>query len=104
MENLVEKLQNEIGLSEDEAVQAVSVVKEYMDEEGLKIDWDKFFKGKYEEFIDKANRKFRKAARKMDDLSDDLSDKMEDFATQTKRKARDLSKKVYDVLDEEVSE
>lgn len=101
MENLVEKLQKEVGLSEEQSLQVISVVKEFMDDEGITIDWDKFIKGKYKALIKQANEKFKSAARKMDDLSDELSDKMEDFATQTKRKARDLSKKVYDALDEE---
>ena len=50
MEDLIKKLQEEAGLSENQALKVISIVKEYMDNEGHKIDWDKFFKEKYEDF------------------------------------------------------
>lgn len=102
MENLIQKLQDEVGLTEEQAIETIAVVKEYMDEEGMSIDWNKFFKGKYNEFLKRSESFVNKMSSKMDDLSDKVSDKMEDMGTEAKRTVRDLSKKVYDKLNDEV--
>jgi gas vesicle protein len=104
MENLIQKLQNEAGLTEEQALKAVTVVKEYMDDEGMSIDWNKFFKGKYNEFLERSESLVNKMSRKVDDFSDKVSDKIEDMSIDAKRAVRDFSKKVYDKLDEEVKE
>ena len=104
MENLIQKLQDEAGLTEEQALKAVTVVKEYMDDEGMSIDWNKFFKGKYNEFVDRTKSFVNEVSGKVDDFSDKVSDKIEDMSIDAKRAVRDFSKKVYDKLDEEVKE
>ncbi len=101
MENLIEKLQKEAGLTEDQAINAIAVIKDYMDEEGISIDWNVFFKGKYNEFLKRSKSIAENISHKMDDLSDKVSDKVEDISTQAKRTVRDFSKKVYDKLNDE---
>lgn len=101
MENLMQRLQDEVGLTEEQALETIAVVKDFMDEENISVDWNKFFKGKYNEFTKKTATFAKKFSRKMDDISDKVSDKAEDIAIQTKRGVRDLSKKIYDKLNDE---
>jgi gas vesicle protein len=92
MENIIEKLQKEVGLSEDQAMKSLNVIKEYMDKENLHIDWEKFFKGKYENFKDSISTFFSKISDKAEDWSDKIGDKVEDLKTDTKQKIKDVSK------------
>lgn len=101
MENLIKRLQEEVGLTEEQALQTVAVVKDFMDKEDISVDWNKFFKGKYEEFRTKTKSFMKGVSHKVDSLSDKVFDKAEDIATHTKRTARDLSKKIYDKLNDE---
>lgn len=95
MENLVKRLQTEAGLTEDQAVKAIAVMKDFMDKEGLTIDWNNFFKGKYSDFKDQTKSFVAY-------MSNKVSGKVEDMSTQAKRAARDFSKKVYDELNDEL--
>lgn len=88
MENLIKKLQEEAGISEDQAIKAVSAMKKFMDEEGIDIDWGKFFKGKYEEYGEKAKDLYEKLSVKADDLVDKAGDFVE--------KAKDEVSKLFD--------
>jgi hypothetical protein len=90
MENLINKLQREAGLTEEQAIKAVSVVKDYMDKEGLDIDWDKFFKGKTEEFINKAKDLFSDVSKHTQSYTDKFVDKVDEFADKARRKASDF--------------
>lgn len=100
MENLVKKLQEEVGLTEDEAIKTISVVKEYMDKEGMEIDWEKFFKGKTEEFLAKAKILFSNISKQTQPYTDKFSDKMEDIASKARKGAHDISKKAADFFDD----
>jgi len=90
MENLIKKLQVEVGLTEDEAIKTVSVVKDYMDKEGLEIDWDKFFKGKSEEFLSKAKVLFSDVSKQTQSYTDKFVDKVDEFADKARKKASDF--------------
>lgn len=92
MENIIEKLQKEVGLNEDQAVKSLKVIKEYMDKENLQVDWEKFFKGKYEHFKDSVSTFFSKISDKAEDWSDKIGDKVEDLTTDAKQKMKDVSK------------
>ena len=87
MDNLIKRLQNEAGLTQEQAIKSLSIVKDFMDKEDIKIDWEKFAKGKYENFTDKAK-----------EMYDNISDKAEDLATEAQRKMRDLSHKASDMM------
>ncbi len=101
MENLVKRLQEEVGLTEEQALQTIAVMKDFMDKEDISVDWNKFFKGKYDDFVKSTASFMKKFSRKVDEFSDKFSDKAEDFAIHTKRAARDISKKIYDKLNDE---
>ncbi len=101
MEDLLKKLQEEAGLSEEQAVKVVTIVKDFMDKEGLKIDWEKFFKGGYGDLKDQAKSLFDVFSHKAREYSDKLEDKVEDLTIQAKRTARDLSQKASDYLDDD---
>ncbi len=100
MENLVNRLQNEVGLTEDQAIKAISVVKDYMDKEGLDIDWEKFFKGKSEDFLEKAKGLFSNVSKQTQSYTDKIVDKVDTFADKARKSAHDLSQKAADFFDE----
>lgn len=101
MENLILKLQTEAGLTEEQAIKALKVIKDYMETEDISIDWDKFFKAKYNEYSRRSKSFVNNASQQMDDFTDKVSDKIEDATIHAKRKARDFTKKIYDKLSDE---
>lgn len=90
MENLVRKLQEEIGLSQDDAIRAVSLVKDYLDKQGVDVDWDKLFKEKSEDFIDKAKGVFSNVAKHTQSYTDKIVDKIDSFADKARKGAKDM--------------
>lgn len=101
MENLLKRLQEEANLSEEQAVKVMTIVKDFMDKEGVDIDWDKFFKEKYGDLKDQAKSLFDVISNKAREYSDKIEDKVEDLTVQAKRTARDLSQKASDYLDDD---
>lgn len=101
MDNLLKRLQEEAGLTEEQSVKALAVIKDYMDKEGFEIDWEKFFKEKYGDLKGQAASFFDTLSKKANEYSNKLEDKMEDITIQAKRTTRDLSQKVSDYLDDE---
>lgn len=100
MENLIKKLQDEVGLTQDQAIKTISVVKDYMDKEGLEIDWEKFFKGKSEDFVEKAKGLFQNMSKQTQSYTDKIVDKVDDFTDKARKSAHDLSQKAADFFDE----
>lgn len=101
MENLLKRLQDEVGLTEEQAVKTISVVKDFMDKEGLAIDWEKFFKNKYDDLKDQAKSLFDVLSDKAREYTNKIEDTVEDLSVQAKRAARDLSQKASDYLDDD---
>lgn len=101
MENLLKRLQEEAGLSEEQSAKVLVVVKDFMDKEGLDIDWEKFFKGKYGDLKGQAKSLFDTISSKANEYSNKLEDKVEDITIQAKRAARDISQKASDYLDDD---
>lgn len=100
MENLIKRLQEEAGLTQDQAVKAISVIKDYMDKEGLDIDWSKFFKGKAEDFKEKAKELFSNVSNQTQSYSDKIADRLDDLADKARKGAHDLSQKAADFFDD----
>ncbi|MFV0417668.1 MAG: hypothetical protein ACK5KT_02895 [Dysgonomonas sp.] len=100
MENLIKKLQEEAGLTQDQAVKAISVIKDYMDKEGLEIDWSKFFKGKADDFTERAKELFANISDQTHNYSEKIADKLDDFAEKARKSAHDLSQKAADFFDD----
>lgn len=98
MDNLIKKLQEEVGLTEEQALKTLSVVKQHMDTEGVDIDWEKLFKGKYNEFVDTVKSFYDNYSQHAEEYSNKLADKVEDLAQQAKKTAQDLTKKASDLL------
>ena len=46
METLIGKLESEAGLTQEQAIKAIQVFNEYLNENDLKIDWEEFIKAK----------------------------------------------------------
>lgn len=100
MENLVKRLQDEAGLTEEQAIKAISVIKDYMDKEGIEIDWGKFFKGKAEDFKEKAKELFSNVSDQTQSYSEKIADKLDDLAERARKGAHDLSQKAADFFDD----
>ena len=90
MENLIERLQEEAQLSRDQAIKSVSIMKDYIDKEGIDIDWDKFFKGKSEDFVEKARGFFSTVSKQSQSYTDKIVDRIDNFADKAKKGAQDL--------------
>lgn len=101
MENLIKKLQDEVGLTQEQAIKTLSTVKDYMDKENLKIDWNKFFKGKYEDFADKVKALSDKVNEKTQPYTEMISDKVDEVVSKAKKGAHDLSQKAADFFDDD---
>lgn len=100
MENLLKRLQEEAGLTEEQSVNAMKVIKDFMDKEGIEIDWEKFFKEKYSDLRGQAKSLFDTFSKKAREYSDKIEDKVEDITIQAKRTARDVAQKASDILDD----
>lgn len=100
MENLIKKLQDEVGITEEQAIKAITLIKDFMNKEGMDIDWESFFKGKYEDLKEDAKSFFDKLSDKAKEYTTKVSDKVEDLSTDAKRKARDASQKAEDFFDD----
>lgn len=90
MENLIKRLQEEAQLSREQAIKSVSIMKDYIDKEGIDIDWDKFFKGRSEDFVEKARGLFSSVSKQTQSYTDRIVDKIDNFADKAKRGAQDL--------------
>jgi hypothetical protein len=90
MEKLIEKLQEEAQLTQEQAIKAISIMKDYMDKEEMDIDWEKFFKGKSEDFIVKTRSLFSTVSKQTHSYTDNIVDKIDDFAGKVKKGAQDL--------------
>lgn len=100
MEDLIKRLQEQAGLTQDQAIKAISVIKDYMDKEGLEIDWSKFFKGKAEDFKEKAKELFSNVSSQTQGYSNKIVDKFDDLAEKARKGAHDLSQKAADFFDD----
>jgi len=100
MDNLLKRLQEEAGLSEEQSAKVMVIIKDFMDKEGLEIDWEKFFKGKYEDLKEQTKSLFDTLSQKASRYTNKLEDKVEDISIQAKRTARDLALKTSEMLDD----
>ncbi len=100
MVELIKRLQDEAGLTEDQAIKALSIIKDYMDKEGMEINWDKFFNGKSEDFIERAKALFENFSKQSQTYTDKLVDKVDDLADKARKSAHDLSQKAADFFGE----
>lgn len=98
MENLIKKLEQEVGLTHEQAIKTVSVIKDFMDKEGIDIDWEHFFKGKYNDFLSKVKSLYGSYSEHAEEYSNKIADKVEDIADQAKKTAKDLSDKASNLM------
>ena len=69
MEDLIKELQEKAGLTRDQAIRSIEVVKDYMKQNGTDVDWEKFFKEKLEDVRSKVITVSTKIANTVDDLA-----------------------------------
>lgn len=70
MEDLIKELQEKAGLTRDQAIRAIEVVKDYMKNSDAEIDWEKFFKEKLEDLREKVKTTTSKIVDAVDDIAD----------------------------------
>lgn len=125
MDNLVTRLENNAGLTEEQTIDALAVVKDFMDQQNLSIDWKTYLKGKYTKIVNRTKKIDHapeihvqepvdfsdRVVREVDDISetvgknvDDFSDKItgnvEKMLSDMKEGAKNLTKKMYDKLND----
>ncbi len=93
MGSLVSKLQNEAGLTEEQAKKAMSCVRSYMIENDL-VDWDDFFEAKTREISSKA----QKAWTELTGKSENWSDKIEEWSDKANKMIKDARNKTADFI------
>lgn len=98
--DLIKRLQDEAGLSEEQAIKTISIIKEQMDKEGLEIDWEKFFKGKTDDFLEKTKSLFSSVSKQTQSYTDKLVDKVDELTDKARKGARDLGQKANELFDE----
>lgn len=101
MVNLVDRLRDEADLTEEQALKVLSIIKEHMDNNDMKIDWNKFFKGKLDDFTEKIQEISSKVNEKAEPYVDKVSGAVDEFMAKAKKSAHDLSMKAADFFDEE---
>lgn len=101
MDKLIDKLREEAGLTEEQAIKVLSIVKEHMDNSDLKIDWNKFFKGKFDEFTVKFQELSNKVNEKAEPYVDKVADVVDELMVKAKKGAHEFSQKAADFFDEE---
>lgn len=69
MDDLIKELQEKAGLTRDQAIRSIEVVKDYMKQNGSEVDWEKFFKEKLEDVRSKVITVSTKIADTVDDLA-----------------------------------
>lgn len=109
MEKLVTKLQNEVGLTYEQAIHTIACVKEYLQENGFEPEWDDFLKNKAKTLSDSAREKLdvftrraqdvtEKVTERVGDWADKAGDKVEDFTDKAKEKIKDARHKAADFI------
>ena len=69
MDDMIKELQEKAGLTRDQAIRSIEVVKDYMKQNGSEVDWEKFFKEKLEDVRSKVITVSTKIADTVDDLA-----------------------------------
>ncbi len=100
METLLTKLKNEVGLSDEQALKVMSCITDYMQENGLQPDWEKFLKGKAKNLMDTAKSAFDDFSHKAQDYADKIGDKVEDWADKAQDSVEDLSEEAKQKVNE----
>lgn len=97
MENLIEKLETEAGLTTEQALRTVKVVQEYMKDNDLTIDWSDFLKAKSEKVSKATQDAFNQLFRDSDWL-DEALENVNAFAEKAKEKINQARNAAADFL------
>lgn len=100
MENIINKLQNEAGLTKDQAVKAISVFKDYLDGEGLDVAWNKLSKEKQENVVQQVKGFYNNVSEQTQNYTDKITDKFDSFAVKAKKGVENLGKMATELFEE----
>lgn len=100
MEALIKKLQEEVDITEDQAIKALTVIKGELEKGNFDIDWNKLLKLKYGEAVGKTKEALDEVSTEAQKLADKLADKADVLADSAREKLRDISLKAADFFDD----
>ncbi len=95
---LIRKLQDEVGLTHEQAKLAVACIREYIIEKQGDPDWDTFLKVKASNYAEKAKETGQQLSEKANHLRDKAIDALDDFSDKTQEKIKDLRSKAADFI------
>ncbi len=95
---LIKKLQNEVGLTYEQARQTVGCVRDYIVENQGSPDWDTFLKNKVVGYTEKAKEVKQSVTEKVSDLKDKAINALDDLSDKTQDKINDLRSKAADFI------
>ncbi len=98
MENLITKLQEEVGLTSEQAQNAVECMKKYMLENDMVPDWDDFFRAKAQKMTDKAKETYAHVSEKVSENSKEWTEKINDFTEKSSTAIDELSDKAAEKI------
>lgn len=97
MENLIKKLETEVGLTNEQALKAIKVFQEYMKDNDLTIDWGDFLKAKSEKVSEATQKAFGQLFGD-DDWFEKASKNLDSFTDKAKQKINEARNAAADFL------
>ena len=97
METLITKLEREVGLTHEQAVQSVNCFREYMRDNDLHIDWESFLKAKSHKVSEKGKQAFNQLFGDPA-WADKASDNINEFVDKAKQSIKDARNKAADFI------
>ncbi len=105
MDSLVTRLEQEVGLTHEQAVNAVKCIRKYLNENGLDPDWEEFLEAQAHKLsisaktaLDELTGKTQTWGAKLDDWADKAHGKLEDLGDKAKQTIKDVRNKAADFI------
>ncbi len=97
MEPLISKLQKEVGLSSEQAINTVKCFQEYMKENDLQIDWNQFIKTKSQKIGTQAKDAFNQLFGDPE-WGEKAAANINEFAEKAKQTIKEIRNKTADFI------
>ncbi len=98
MESLVTKLENEVGLSHEQALKTIGCVRSYMIENDLELDWEEFIESKAKKMSESAKQAWYELSGKSQTWADKAQDTIEEWSDKAKQTIKDARNKAADFI------
>lgn len=105
MDSLVKRLENEVGLTSEQATKVIRCIRSYMKDNDIQPDWDEFLEAKAKKlsgsaqiFIDELLGKTKSVTDQLDEWADKAQDKLDDLSDEAQKKWDDVRHKAADFI------